>query len=692
MCTIKINSYNELKDIWENSDSKSEFLSSYIQKENNFIPYLLPEDALQFSVKEIIDILTNRFGNIVSDIINGKKDVESPVANLKSTKWITCSNMVGINVRTIGNLFNIVKYVLTIPAGEGLHNSIHLLPLWETGVVGSIYAISSWNLNTNYFSKELFENFPRLDTIESQLLLIINFLHLMGFAVGMDVIPHTDRFSEIVLSNPSYFEWLQRKDTTIVDHTDSLIEKVEEVIFSFILEKGSAIDTIQVPETSKDFFEIPEAIRNQILFGEPKDLDGRIQRRVELIKILFKEGFEAVPATMAPPYRGLKVKENKEPIIDSNGLDWRDYEIIKPEPMSRVFGPLTRYKFYENKDNNKDWEIDFEKPRKNVFTYLQEKYFSFQKRFNLDFMRGDMSHVQMRSSGVPFVITEFYDPMKAVKNYIKKGKPYFGYFAESFLAPPNVMAYGNEVDHLEATDAEVVLGDLQSLEINNPEFFRKFRQYLDIKATRKVKPSFTVITSDKDDPRFDKFYLKGNEFRYFVTLFMVDIPTYYSLGFETRDPHPEPFPNEFYTKLFVFQERVGSKKTSGSYQWGKNWQLFVNLIKIRLIAEQIIPEILNKKVKFLQPPDPMYETRTIIWTTDEHDVKYIFIANSDVEHVQTNISIPVLKLDKAYDLELLFSLPDRENSENQVIIANNYRFKLDTIEPGAVRIYKILRK
>ena len=46
--------------------------------------------------------------------------------------------MVGINVRTVGTLFNVIKYALTIPVGEGLHNAIHLLPLWEPGVVGSM--------------------------------------------------------------------------------------------------------------------------------------------------------------------------------------------------------------------------------------------------------------------------------------------------------------------------------------------------------------------------------------------------------------------------------------------------------------------------------------------------------------------------------------------------------------------------
>ena len=36
--------------------------------------------------------------------------------------------------------------------------------------------------------------------------------HAMGRTVGMDIIPHTDRFSQMALAYPHYFEWLRRQD------------------------------------------------------------------------------------------------------------------------------------------------------------------------------------------------------------------------------------------------------------------------------------------------------------------------------------------------------------------------------------------------------------------------------------------------------------------------------------------------
>ena len=119
----------------------------------------------------------------------------------------------------------------------------------------------------------------------------------------------------------------------------------------------------------------------------------------------------------------------------------------------------------------------------------------------------------------------------------------------------DVMSYGEEIDHLEASAAEATLGDLQSCAVGSREFLQRLRQYDDLKSTRRCTPSITVMTADKDDPRFDAFYRDGNVLRLFLAFFLTDMPSYMGLGFETRDRHDQPAPNEHYTKLFVFQER-----------------------------------------------------------------------------------------------------------------------------------------
>ena len=139
--------------------------------------------------------------------------------------------MVGINVRTIGSFWNIMKYMLTVPASQ---QSIHILPIWEPGVVASLYGMSSWNINPEFYSAELAASVPNLNTVEKQLKVVMNLLHATGRVVGMDVIPHTDRYSEIVLANPQYFEWLQRKDIEIINHRADLYEEAQAIILQFL--------------------------------------------------------------------------------------------------------------------------------------------------------------------------------------------------------------------------------------------------------------------------------------------------------------------------------------------------------------------------------------------------------------------------------------------------------------------------
>ncbi len=639
--------YEGFCQFWTNNQQTA--ISLYVAQNQSFIPNLLPEQAVQIPAVQLAYILEKRFGQApFFQALNPENTVESPVQKNANGEWLKTVNMVGINVRTIGSFCNVVKYALTLPQTQ---SSIHLLPIWECGVVASLYGIASWNINPEFFDAELAIAFPHLNTVEKQLKVITNLLHLMGKTVGMDVIPHTDRYSEIALANPQFFEWLQRREFEITDHSENLHEKVQERILDFIYQHGGTFSEYY-PRQKEKFFDnevFPEETRLRFLFGEKNNLEGRTQRRNKLISHLFSEGYEPVPATMAPPYRGLEVDNREEAkTVDDDGRVWRDYVITKPEKMSRVFGPLARVKLFENKDNNDNWEIDFGKPRVSVWEYMAQKYEGFAKDYNFDFMRGDMSHVQMNCNVSDSKSDDYYDIHKYIKKIIRQDKPSFGYFAESFLAPPNTMAYGIEEDHLEDSDTDSTLGDLQSMVVGSERFISEFARYHNLLTTRKFAPNFTIMTADKDDPRFDEFYLKGNEVRMFMGLFLTDMPSYMGLGFEQRDPHPEPAPNEHYTKLYVFQLSEGEKATHGKYQWGQNGDLFQNLGIIKNISEKINQIIENQLVRWLIEPDLTAKNKVIAWTQVENPT-YIFVVNLDIEHsLQTDLLRNILKNTEAY--------------------------------------------
>lgn len=635
--------YEAFQTYWQQNYRTA--IEDYTSYRYSFIPNLLPSQAVKLSAHQVLEILEKRLGSKLMLALNPNETVASPVAHHKNTEWLKSTNMVGINVRTIQNFWNVIKYVLTVPASQ---QSIHILPIWEPGVVASLYGMSSWNINPEFFSAELAGAVPNLDTVEKQLKVVVNLLHAMNRIVGMDVIPHTDRYSEIVLANPQYFEWLQRRDTEIVDHQAKLHEKVQYQIMRFLYLFRSAI-SIPYPGEAPIFFsdQFPESERLKVLFGLPNDYRARGKRRNQIIQFLYNEGLEPVPATMAPPYRGLEVDtDTNAKTIDPDGRIWRDYKITKPQKMSRVFGPLTRYKLYERKNDNSDWEIDFNRPRKEAWKYVCQKYDEVQQTYNFDFMRGDMSHVQMRAAGVPEKVGEYYDIYKAIKHYCQQNKPYFGYFAETFMAPPNEMGYGDEVAHLVQSDADTTLGDLQSMVVGSDRFIQELARYCSVAKSKPMIPNFTVMTADKDDPRFDEFYVKGNEARLFCALFLTNLPSYMGLGFELRDQHLTPAPNEHYTKLYVFQIDYGSKATFGPYVWGKNTLLFQKLTKIRWLAEQILPALTDIPLQWLVAPDATANTKHLVWKIE----RYIFAVNFDTEKA---INIAYLQLDENYSI--LFS-------------------------------------
>jgi hypothetical protein len=596
--------------------------------------------------------------------------------------------MVGINVRTVGDFWNIVKYALTLPEAQ---DSIHILPIWEAGVAGSMYGITSWNLNPEFYSAELAEAVPALVSLDRQLRGVVNLLHVMGKAVGMDVIPHTDRFSQIALAYPGYFEWLQRQATAIINHRANLHEEVQDRIRDFLRELGPAVPDESL---SSDLYDlsVDESQRMRMLFGLPEDPKGRETRRNLIIRHLHRYGYEPVPGTMAPPFRGLAVDTRTEAVnVDASGQVWRDYIITRPEPMSRVFGPLARFKLYESKDDNANWELDFARPRREVWDYVCRKYCQIQRRYGFDFMRGDMSHVQMRPEGVPVVLDRYYDLLGAVKSHIRsQGAPFFGYVAEAFLAPRDVMGYGEEMDHLEASEADTVLGDLQSTVVGSGDFLRRFRSYYDLLETRECAPNFTVMTADKDDPRFDEFYVSGGETRLFVALFLTSMPSYVGLGFETRDVHYAPAPNEHYTKLYVFQETSGPKATHGPYVWGKNGHLYSVVLRLRCYADAIWPAIRDRPVRWLIPPDAAAHNKVIAWTQADTP-EFVFLANTDVQQPVVRFGLPALS-----DLVPPFTLTADFTTTctgvppaDRTLPFNGKHYRVNRLTPGEGRVYRV---
>ena len=84
-------------------------------------------------------------------------------------------------------------------------------------------------------------------------------------------------------------------------------------------------------------------------------------------------------------------------------------------------------------------------------------------------------------------------------------------------------------------------------------------------------------------------------------------------------------------------------------------------------------------------------SKVIAWATKQDDTNHIFVANLDVDLDQNNISIPEIENMMPYSLELAFSIPEIKEESQKNLQSNNYHFRMNKIEKGGIRIYKILK-
>ena len=141
-------------------------LMEYTSGGLSFIPNLLPELALRIPVAEVLELLRQRWGERIDLALSPEmtdpespldalpEAVRSPVASELNGEWLKKANLAGVNLRCVGGFWGLIPYCLTLPAAQ---DAIHLLPVWEPGVVGSLYGMVSWELNREFFSPALAE-------------------------------------------------------------------------------------------------------------------------------------------------------------------------------------------------------------------------------------------------------------------------------------------------------------------------------------------------------------------------------------------------------------------------------------------------------------------------------------------------------------------------------------------------------
>jgi hypothetical protein len=195
------------------------------------------------------------------------------------------------------------------------------------------------------------------------------------------------------------------------------------------------------------------------------------------------------------------------------------------------------------------------------------------------------------------------------------------------------------------------------------------------------------MTADKDDPRFDAYYRHGNALRLFLAFFLTDMPSYMGQGFELRDCHDQPAPNEHYTKLFVFQERRGPKATLGPYVWGKNMALFEQIARLKLYLEKIWPRLAGRSIRWLIAPDANGANPLLAWTQADRP-EYIFTANTSLDKPSGVFGIPTPCGSEPWVLE--FSTEAETPAGDREPASNGIYYPVSSLSPAEGRVYRII--
>lgn len=551
--------------------------------ENSFYN-LKPMDCLELTFKQSIDLLIEYIGESNFELAKNFQ-IKSPLHKEENTNWIKKTKIVAINPRITKTYWGIVKYALSFP-----EKGIHLMPLFETGD-GSLYVQNSWRLNSEFYDKNLEE--IGFNTCEKQLKFVINILHAMGKYVGFDALPHVDNFSEITILNPELFEWVKLNK-----------EKTAEDVYSNRNENYKEIQDLLIREYSlpENFFDMPEQIRYEKLFPVK---GSSFERRMQIRKTIRDNGFEPVPVIEHSPMRPILFDK----IHYSENENWATFYIPEKNSYAKIMGSLTPYSWYSLDDKG---FVSKNSVRKQVWEYFVNKINEFQKEYGFDFLRADMAHNQIAHSHSGEKELYVNEVWADVKNKIHKEKPFFATFGEAFFSDYYISA----VNDMTNKKFDVVLGNLNFQYLDNA-YTDQINKIFHEQGVYKYAHCNTVFTNDSDLPDHQELYQsqEANILRFFMALFMNNV-SYMGMGFEIRDLFPDSEYN--YSNYYV-------KKQEKDYEFGKNYELFDNISKMRKLYSRYSDIIENNNMCVHKTNSD----KIFCWSYNALNKNLLFMANFD---------------------------------------------------------------
>ncbi|MFM7467964.1 MAG: hypothetical protein ACKO37_00465 [Vampirovibrionales bacterium] len=619
--------FGEAQEAFQKRQAQRQLLSS-ADTTISLTPWIhhTPEEALKMPFQEAWKTLEARVGKHTIEhaltlackgaSIPLQAPSHEPIAYRHSPVWMDKAKIVGVPHTVTGSYFHTVQYAMSIPEG-----SIHLLPFTEHS--GSVYAATSWKPDATYIHPELSRK--GLSTPEAQLAFTISMLHALGKRVGFDLVPHVDRFAEPVFTAPSLFEWLHINPKThrlvTPQNRDTTHEAVEALLITYLKTHGSALGTPLSPETlqGKTFFSLPESTKSELLFGTGT-LESRTAHRVKLMQWIRQHGYDPVAQAGAAPYRPVTLKKM---VPDGHGQWWPEFTLLglKKGMRDDIVGNVTPYKLYHVFP---DGTPDITRPNVEAWNYLTRHTEDWVKRYQFDFLRADMAHIQQTHSNPqqPYDThqpPEFYHVLK--KHLQTQGHPAFATFAESFLLH-GIVSGAKDMAH---KGFNGVLGPFQYIASESKDYRRNLYDWLErsLFSRDPFKVSLSSMTTDSDQAHHNDLFnnTAAHTLRLFLGYFL-PLPAYNGMGVESRGKDAMMYSSDTLDAM------------PKAFQWTTDTERFHATAKLRQCWERYRTLLEHGQTTVLPTGNP----DLLVWVTHQFHTKspaLLAMANLNLHEAQS---------------------------------------------------------
>lgn len=632
---------------WTQNEGLS--IKTFIDNKVSIVPNLLLDDTFKFLIGDITDILKKKLGdtfytatNIESVNVNNfdlPKAIQSPQRLRQNGEWLKGVNIVSINVAKVGSFWDVLKYTLTLPK---THQAIHLNSIFEVFSKNNSFGYTeSWRIDTKFYSMELNRLIPHLDTVEKQLKAVVNLLHALGKTVGIDMTTYVNVHSEMVLSNPHLFEWVQRGNK--ISKGKDLQERVKDSIIQFLKQYCPAYPLATFPEDKEVFFSdiYGEQRRNEILFGKPNQVKIRHRRIMDLSNFLLKQGYE---------------------LLEISKID-------AVEPLKKSVS-LSQYKLYQG--NTEQRGLSSYHLKKETCDYITKHYQQIQQNYAFDFMKVSISHTTSTLKTDRNQIRLFNDFAKVVKKDIQSaGNQHFAVFTDNYYTdnPPN---------YLNETVYDVIINETKIVvsKADNSQKNKKSDEV--IKKQNSVNSLKISVSNIRRKPNTE-----SAELRLFKGIFITDVPSYTYYDEQSSRIAANSFQQGFgnfmskTNEYFINQYIKTTKKSPED-----------NALDIQRYANKIWETIEGKAVQWLIPPTSKTGNGIIAWTQKDRPT-HIFIANTNKNALCIDVHIPNIKGLKNQQLRLDFSNYDFTNTEEIPINYDSLHYDIGRLFKDECRVYTV---